>query len=107
LIGEDNVEKTRLMEMIAGDRLCTKESTITVRDGDFFVGKGKPDLDYFIAYRSSNVILDPYQTAEEHMNVFAHLRGKQKHLTTRKLAKKLLPRKTKIELFTESQRQLL
>ena len=58
LTGENNVEKTRLMEMIAGARLSTKESSMVVRDGDFFVRNGKPDISDFIVYCSSDVILE-------------------------------------------------
>ena len=46
------------MEMIAGARLSTKESSMVVRDGDFFVRNGKPDISDFIVYCSSDVILE-------------------------------------------------
>lgn len=61
IIGENSADKTKLLEMLAGKRLC--EGSIEIRDSDFYAGGNKPKLANFVAYRPSDVVLDDYMTA--------------------------------------------
>mmetsp|Transcript_13824 Transcript_13824/g.17508 ORF Transcript_13824/g.17508 Transcript_13824/m.17508 type:complete len:140 (+) Transcript_13824:2164-2583(+) len=93
------------MEMLAGLKPC--KGKILVKDGDFFARSKRPNLSEFLVYRSSEVILDEDLTADEHLNIFAHLRGSQKYQNTTVLCNRLLPEKTRVKHYSESQRQCL
>ena len=96
LIGNNCAQKTNLLEMIAGLRDCAPGANMVIKDSDFFVRGNKPQISDFLVYRSSQVILDDELTAMEHLNIFAHIRGNQKHRNTRLLCVKLLPEKLKV-----------
>ena len=102
LIGNNCAQKTNLLEMIAGVRSCERGGTMTIKDSDFFTRSSRPSISDFLVYRSSEVILDNEMTAIEHLNLFAHIRGNQKHRNTRILCDKLLPEKLKVGEYSES-----
>ena len=54
-----------------------------------------------------NLTLDEGSTAQEHLNLLAHLRGRQKSQYIKALCNRLLPYKTRVEQYTDSQRQCL
>ena len=75
---------------------------MSIKDSDFFTRSIRPNISDFLVYRSSEVILDNEMTAIEHLNLFAHIRGNQKHRNTRILCDKLLPEKLKVGEYSES-----
>lgn len=91
--------------MLAGD--INSHGSVVITDNDFFIRGQSPRIKDFLVTRSSTLVLDDELTAAEHLNIFAHLRGSQKHRNTRILCDRLFPEKTKIRNYSESQRQFL
>lgn len=89
LIGDNNAEKTKILEMLAGERLSN--GTVEIRDSEFFAKGNKPKLSSFMAYRSTDIVLEENLTAIQHLEMFSHLRGGQLCRNTRILCEKLLP----------------
>ena len=102
MLGADVDQKTRLLEMIAGQRVCENGGVMVMKDSDFFVRGNKPRLHEYLVYRSAEVTLDDGLKAIDHLNMIAHLRGKQKSNETRVLCHKLLPKDAKVEFYSES-----
>lgn len=67
---------TNLMEMLAGQK--NSRGKMVIKDSDFFARGKRPKLSEFLVYRSQDMILDHDITGDDHLNIFAHLRGNQK-----------------------------
>ena len=75
ILGADINQKTKLLEMIAGERACDNGGSMVIKDSDFFARGNKPKLSEYLTYRSSELSLDGSLKAIDHLNLIAHLRG--------------------------------
>ena len=75
---------------------------MVMNDEDFYARGNKPKLHEYLVYRSAEVTLDDGLKAIDHLNMIAHLRGKQKSNVTRLLCHKLLPKDAIVEFYSES-----
>ena len=63
LVGSNQTQMTKLLEMIAGRRSCVPGGNILVRDSDFFARGPEPNIEEYLVYSSSNLVLDDGSTA--------------------------------------------
>ena len=105
LLGANSARKTELLEMLAGKRVSSGK--IVIKDSDFFARAKWPALSEFLVYRSSEINLDRDLNAKEHLRLFANLRGSQQFSNTLVLCERLLPEKTRVKDYSESQKQCL